>query len=325
MAFDSHRNFAYSTVTTPPAPAASGTSLQIASGDGALFPNAPFNATVAPFGVLPRTTNAEIVRVTGVAGDTFTIVRMQEGSQPRTIQAGDQIAATITARALQDIEAFPDLPRLSLANTFASPQGISDAVNARLYLRDLSQVANARMYAIANAGSYLFLAPVDDTGTGQGPGVGGAERVVTIDRGANLRVSGDVYEKQRPTPMGHWINVPFNAANFEPAGQWVVEPGDISQYAYAIVGRTMLVAFYGGTMTIAGSPMELRLRLPVIGATGFSAFGLMFWYYDNAGGPFGGWNIGYAQSFNGDPWIRFYKNPGGSTPFGNVPNNAYVV
>lgn len=105
MAFDAHKNFAYSTVATAPSPASSGTSLVVHAGDGALFPAAPFNATVWPAGVQPLTTNAEIVRVTAVSTDTLTIVRAQESTSARTIVAGDQIAVTITKKVITDIEA----------------------------------------------------------------------------------------------------------------------------------------------------------------------------------------------------------------------------
>ena len=104
MAFDPHLNFAASIVATAPSPATSGTSLVVTAGQGALFPTPPFNATVWPSGAQPTTTNAEIVRVTGISTDTLTIVRAQEGSSARAIVVGDQIANTITSKVLTDIE-----------------------------------------------------------------------------------------------------------------------------------------------------------------------------------------------------------------------------
>lgn len=101
---DAHKNFAYSTVATAPSPATSGTSLVVASGDGAKFPAVSFNATVWPANAQPTTANAEIVRVTGRSTDTLTITRAQESTSARTIVVGDQIAATITAKSLTDIE-----------------------------------------------------------------------------------------------------------------------------------------------------------------------------------------------------------------------------
>ena len=101
---DQHLNFAYSTVATAPSPATSGTSLVVASGDGSKFPTPPFNATIWPVSTNPTTANAEVVRVTAISTDTLTIVRAQESSSARTVIVGDQIAATITAKTIADID-----------------------------------------------------------------------------------------------------------------------------------------------------------------------------------------------------------------------------
>lgn len=101
---DAHKNFAYSTVATAPSPATTGTSLVFAAGGGALMPAPPFNMTVWPVSVQPLTSNAEIIRVTAIATDTATIVRQREGTTARTIVVGDQIAATITQKTLNDVE-----------------------------------------------------------------------------------------------------------------------------------------------------------------------------------------------------------------------------
>jgi len=93
---DAHSNFGYSTVQSP-APGLAGTSLKVATGEGALFPAAPFNCTVWPAGVQPLASNAEIVRVTAVVGDTLTITRAQEGTTAKNITAGYQIANTTSA------------------------------------------------------------------------------------------------------------------------------------------------------------------------------------------------------------------------------------
>ena len=101
---DAHANFAYSTIATAPSPATSGTSLFVASGYGTKFPAVPFNATIWPTGVQPSSTNAEIVRVTNISTDTFTITRTQESTSARTVVIGDQIAATITNKTFADLE-----------------------------------------------------------------------------------------------------------------------------------------------------------------------------------------------------------------------------
>lgn len=98
---DAIKNFAYTTVTAAPSPATSGTSLTVA--DASVLPSAPFNMTVWPATAFPLASNAEIIRVTGISGNVLTIERAQESSTARTIVVGDQIAATFTAKLLNDV------------------------------------------------------------------------------------------------------------------------------------------------------------------------------------------------------------------------------
>ena len=93
----SPKNFAYSTIATAPSPASSGTSLIVSSGEGALFPDVPFFATVWPGSSVPLSFNAEIVKVTAVNTDTFTIERAKDGTSSRSITTGDQIMASLVA------------------------------------------------------------------------------------------------------------------------------------------------------------------------------------------------------------------------------------
>ena len=100
---DSLRNFAASLVATAPSPATSGTSLVVTAGQGSYFPTTPFDATIWPSGAQPTNTNAEIVRVTNVSTDTFTITRAQYGTTAQSITAGYQIAQTVDANLLSQL------------------------------------------------------------------------------------------------------------------------------------------------------------------------------------------------------------------------------
>ena len=100
---DALKNFAYSLIATAPSPATSGTSLVVTSGQGAYFPATPFDATIWPSGVQPTNTNAEIVRVTNVSTDTFTITRAQYGTTAQSIAVGYQIAQTVDANLLNQL------------------------------------------------------------------------------------------------------------------------------------------------------------------------------------------------------------------------------
>src|SRR5579859_3923056 len=106
--FDSHKNFVITTIATPPSPAApsgGATSVfTVATGTGAIFPAAPFDCVVYTAGVFPTNLNSEIIRVTNISTDTFTVTRGYEGSTVQTIIAGNIIALTVTAKNLVDIE-----------------------------------------------------------------------------------------------------------------------------------------------------------------------------------------------------------------------------
>lgn len=97
-------NLAISTVATAPSPAISGTSLTVATGHGARFPqpstDGVFPATIWPSDASPDPSNAEIVLVTARSGDVLTITRTQEGSSARSVLAGDRIMLSITAGML---------------------------------------------------------------------------------------------------------------------------------------------------------------------------------------------------------------------------------
>jgi len=100
---DALKNFAYSLVATAPSPATSGTSLVVTAGQGSYFPATPFDATIWPAGVQPTNSNAEIIRVTAVATDTFTITRAQYGTTAQSIAVGYQIAQTVDANLLNQL------------------------------------------------------------------------------------------------------------------------------------------------------------------------------------------------------------------------------
>jgi len=124
IAFDAHKNFAFSTVLTAPSPATSGTSLVVQAADGTKFPAASFNAFIWPANAQPTTANAEIVRVTAISTDTFTITRAQESTTARTVIVGDQIAAGVTAKTITDIESGALLTASALADAAATSRKV---------------------------------------------------------------------------------------------------------------------------------------------------------------------------------------------------------
>ena len=70
------------------------TSLTITTGDGVLFPAVPFHITITD----------EILEVTAVATDTFTVTRAVEGTTAAAHSVGDTVELRITAAIIRGLE-----------------------------------------------------------------------------------------------------------------------------------------------------------------------------------------------------------------------------
>ncbi len=170
--FDAHKNLAKATVAVAPSPATSGTSLTITAGFVSLFPAVPFNATVYPPNVAPTAANAEIVRVTNITGDIFTITRAQESSTAKSIAVGWTIANTISAKVITDIEAAINL----------NVQSISAGAG----------VATSNQIVFSNANGVSFGAAAGSVITASFSGGGGGGGGAAISAGANSQSTGTV-------------------------------------------------------------------------------------------------------------------------------------
>lgn len=105
--FDPHSNFGQSLIATAPSPATSGTTLTLTTGDVAalgLPTTGSFDAGIWPAGALPLVSNCEIVRCTWTSGDSYNIVRNQEGSTNRAVLIGDQFELGDFKKLFTDLE-----------------------------------------------------------------------------------------------------------------------------------------------------------------------------------------------------------------------------
>lgn len=87
----------------------SDTELEVYTGDGSLFPAAPFYLTISPKNKWSRKINSEIVLVTAKSTDTLTITRAQKGTTAKEFSYGDLVANGIYVEDLDDVvgEAIP--------------------------------------------------------------------------------------------------------------------------------------------------------------------------------------------------------------------------
>lgn len=256
MAFDAHANLASSTIATAPSPPTSGTSLTVSAGEGARFPAPPFNVTVWPAGTGPTKVNAEVLRVTARTTDTLTLVRAQEGTAARAIGSGDQIAATITAKTLTDVETeFAAYARLAAVNTFTQNQIVNASPPSIIWI-DSAPPANSRVMYWSNQGQQMSLLATDDFYTQQ-------TVPIVATRLGDVKVWRDVYEKGRPTPIGHWLDVPYSAANFSaPGATWTVASSSVLSFAYTLIGKTMIVTLQLNATSLSAAVGDLQITLP---------------------------------------------------------------
>jgi hypothetical protein len=145
-----------------------------------------------------------------------------------------------------DARLSSNVPLKDTANTFTQDQRIERTV-PRLKIVDSSQPANARQFQIYNDAQMLVLAALNDAETVASGGV-------FITRTGSVLTQADYYEKNRTTPMGHWIDVPYNAANFTAStGTWTVESGDLYVYSYCLIGKTCIVSLFVNATSVSAS------------------------------------------------------------------------
>ncbi len=182
---DAHKNFAYSSVTgtTSPNgsdPGTSGTSITVQYGQGILFPSPPFNATIWPTGAQPTltgstATTAEIVRVTNIQDDTLTVIRADGAtgepnntSVNRTIVVGDQIAAGITDKTIDDvndpISYWEPLAIAGVAQTGFQTLGATSLIGTNsLFVFPVTVPPNLQFNQILIGNSYSYITLTSNT------------------------------------------------------------------------------------------------------------------------------------------------------------------
>lgn len=123
-----------------------------------------------PTGTNPTTSNAEIVRVTNISTDTFTITRTQEGTSARAIAIGDQFAATITVKTITDVEVFGGAAAATVATsetttstTYAFLTTTTDQVTVTVGANGKVLVGAQCDFSNSGAGNYCLIA-VDVSG-----------------------------------------------------------------------------------------------------------------------------------------------------------------
>lgn len=143
-------------------------------GGGALFPNAGSSNYFMVTVVDKTTSTLEIMKVTKRSGDTFTVVRAQEGTTARAFPSGSPVELRLTAQSILDAVDIK-IPRgiitMWSGAVDAVPSGwhLCDGTNGTPDLRNRFIVGAGNSYAPGNTGGALSYTPtvtVNAAGTG---------------------------------------------------------------------------------------------------------------------------------------------------------------
>jgi hypothetical protein len=243
-------------------------------------------------------------------GTNWVVISTPQGgvgnvTGPGTATVNDlAIFSTTNGQVLADSGILAaNVARRDVANTFTVPQTLSGGAQADLRMYDPNQPADSRVFRIWNSSQTFFFDTTNDAVTVA------QTTPLQLTRPGDAKIYRDLYEKQRSTPIGHWIDVPFNASNFMgTAGMtWTVASGDVYANRYTLIGKTLVWQFQLNASTIGGTVSPyLTMTTPVASNN----------YFYNAptsrlitgGAPTGG-NI----QFGGSNLIQIAKND--SSPF----------
>lgn len=142
------------------------------------------------------------------------------------------------------------------ANTFTQNQTLTKAL-PQVFLVDTSQPTNQRAFDLLVYNQRWHLRALTDDFSGV------VAWTLQGDRAGSVFVAQDLYEKNRPTPMGHWMDVPYSASNFATnVGAWTVEAGDVSINRYTLIGKTLIWTLSVGATSLASGANYLLAVVP---------------------------------------------------------------
>lgn len=190
----------------------------------------------------------------------------------------------------------------AVAGTFA---GLARAGLGRLLASGLNALAvgtnnSAHLVLVTNGAERIR---VDSGGF---VGINNSSPQYGLDISSNIRVLSGIYEVNRSTPAGHWVNRAYSGANFTANGAmtWTVDSSDVVTDQYMLLGKTL---FYHGNFaatSVGGTPnTTLKILIPG-GFTAAQTATSNVWLKD-AGNYI---TPGYAEVNTGGGFIMFFTN-----------------
>lgn len=160
--------------------------IVVSPGGGALFPNAGSSNYFMVTVVDKTTSTLEIMKVTKRSGDTFTVVRAQEGTTARAFPSGSSVELRLTAQSILDaidVKIPRGIITMWSGAVDAVPSGwhLCDGNNGTPNLKDRFIVGAGQSYGVGNTGGSITRTPSVWTNAA-GTGVQVAGTALTIDQ-----------------------------------------------------------------------------------------------------------------------------------------------
>jgi len=150
----------------------------------------------------------------------------------------------------------PNIAFKDQANVFIKNQTISKPLPILSFV-DTSRPVDQSTFRAYSDNGFLIFDATNDAQTVQ-------EGYVTLTRNGNVRASGSISENKRTIPMGHWIPVPYDPANFTGPFTWNIPTpaSSISINQYSLVGTTMNWKININAFDLAGGPGNPAIVIP---------------------------------------------------------------
>jgi hypothetical protein len=188
---------------------------------------------------------------------------------------------------------LPNIPYLNRNNIFTAIQELKFS-GARINFNDTGAAVDSRNFNIqAFNGDLYFQARTDAD---------------VYQRNAfRIKRDGSLFERERTTAIGEWINVPYSAANFSASGSmtWTVDSSDQVTYAYTLIGKTLIFSFLINSTTVGGTT-DLYLQVKIPGGY-LPSLNLEISTWLNDANTM---RHGRIRVFAGDPWLRIMRLDG---------------
>jgi Collagen triple helix repeat (20 copies) len=159
----------------------------------------------------------------------------------------------------------------SAAQTIPSNSEISGA-NGLLRLRDTSGAVDAKVWRFVQYGDGILRCEcLSDNLAITQANAWYALRNGSVGFTADIKVVGDIYEKNRSTPLGSWINQPFNAAHYAASAvsgsaTWTIGAAAVITNRYTVIGKTLLwqlyISWFSGSNSLSAPATSINITLP---------------------------------------------------------------